>query len=195
MKKSISKAVCGMLVCVALGLTGCGEDEKTIGGSTPQSTSQQTAETAAQAQDDQTEAVAETVTGYYFQSGEVQIAPNMDMAGILAALGESSSYYEAASCAFEGLDKIYTYSGFEIDTYPRGEKDCISSVILKDDTVSTVEGISIGASEESVREAYGEPDEDAEGTLVYLKEDTKLVFVVNGGSVASIEYNSTVLDE
>ena len=118
----------------------------------------------------------------------------MDMAIVAEQLGEPNSYFEAASCAFEGLDKIYTYASFEIETYPQDTADCIKSIVLKDDTVSTVEGVSIGDSEDKVRETYGVPSEESTGRLVYQKEKTNLVFVVNSGVVISIEYASMVLE-
>ena len=42
------------------------------------------------------------------------------------------SYFEAPSCAFDGIDKTYTYAGFELLTYPKDDKDYVSSVVLKD---------------------------------------------------------------
>ncbi|MBO5932032.1 MAG: hypothetical protein J6Q70_07355, partial [Clostridia bacterium] len=55
---------------------------------------------------------------YTFTSGTTKIAIDANVAPILASLGEWRDYAESASCAFEGLDKIYTYAGFEIQTYP-----------------------------------------------------------------------------
>ena len=53
---------------------------------------------------------------YTFTNGTTKIAINADAAPILAALGQWRDYAESASCAFEGLDKVYTYAGFEIQT-------------------------------------------------------------------------------
>ena len=47
---------------------------------------------------------------YAYQSGDVKIAIDADAAPILAALGEWRDYSESASCAFTGLDKVYTYA-------------------------------------------------------------------------------------
>ena len=54
-----------------------------------------------------------------------------------------------------GIDKIYTYNSFELDTYPLDGEDFISSVLFKDDTVTTMEGIGIGDSVEKLTETYG----------------------------------------
>ena len=188
------KKALGMVLCVVTmaGMTACGNDAKVIEGNASSGT--------------QTEIIggAEGTTeilltddanaGWTFQAGDVAITPDMDMSAIADQLGEPKSYFEAASCAFEGRDKIYTYTSFEIETYPQDTADCIKSIVLKDDTVSTVEGVSIGDSEDKVRETYGAPAEESTGKLVYQKEKTNLVFVISSGVVASIEYDSMVME-
>lgn len=62
---------------------------------------------------------------------------NEKAAPILEKLGEPMEYFEAESCAFEGLDKIYTYSGFELHTYEMKGTDYVASVMFLDDSVST----------------------------------------------------------
>ena len=116
-----------------------------------------------------------------------------DFAPVLEKLGEPLSYFEAASCAFEGLDKTYTYSGFQIITYPDGEKDCVSTIVLKDDSVSTAEGVSIGESKERLQEVYGSGSEEG-NMIVYAKGDMKLCFIMQNDEIASIEYRSKVLE-
>lgn len=183
----------GAVLCVLMlaGLTACGEDTKVIESA---GTSQVQTQVIGGA-DGATEIKLEDENGgWAFQTGEAVITPDMDAASIVDLLGEPKSYFEAASCAFEGLDKIYTYTSFEIETYPQGEVDRIKSIVLKDDTVSTAEGISIGDGGEKVREIYGTPTEEDTGKLVYQKDQMKLVFVVNNGAVASIEYDSMVME-
>lgn len=189
LKKVLEIALC---VVMMAGMTACGNDAKVIEGNASSGT--------------QTEIIggAEGTTeifltndanaGWTFQAGDVTLTPDMDMSAIADQLGEPKSYFEAASCAFEGLDKIYTYTSFEIETYPRDTADCIKSIVLKDDTVSTAEGVSIGDSEDKVRETYGAPAEESTGKLVYQKEKTNLVFVISSGVVASIEYDSMVME-
>ena len=125
---------------------------------------------------------------YTFSVGTTQIAINDDAAPILAALGEWRDYAESASCAFVGLDKIYVYSGFEIQTYPVEGKDYIYMIILQDDTVATEKGIRIGNSESSVIEAYGTPDQKTEGALTYNGKGMYLQFLLRDGVVTSIQY-------
>ena len=188
------KKTLGIALCVGMmaGMTACGNDAKVIEGNASSGTQTEIIGGA----EGTTEILLtnDTDAGWTFQAGDVTLTPDMDMSAIADQLGEPKSYFEAASCAFEGLDKIYTYTSFEIETYPQDTADCIKSIVLKDDTVSTVEGVSIGDSEDKVRETYGAPAEESTGKLVYQKEKTNLVFVISSGVVASIEYDSMVME-
>ena len=110
------------------------------------------------------------------------------MAPILAALGQWRDYAESASCAFEGLDKVYTYAGFEIQTYPEGEKDFVYIIVLQDDTVATEKGVRIGATKEAVIAAYGTPDKETDTSLTYNGKGMYLQFILRDGAVTSIQY-------
>ncbi|HJC41096.1 MAG TPA: hypothetical protein H9701_06040 [Candidatus Intestinimonas pullistercoris] len=125
---------------------------------------------------------------YVFQAGGADIAINDNMADVLAALGEAQSYFEAASCAFNGLDKTYTYSGFVITTRPEGEEDFVNSILLTDDSVTTPEGAYIGCTLDEVTAAYGEAEPSESGVLAYTKGDTTLNIILKDDVVASIEY-------
>ena len=188
------KKALGMVLCVVTmaGMTACGNDAKVIEGNASSGT--QTEIIGGAEETTEILLTNDTDAGWTFQTGDVTLTPDMDMSAIADQLGEPKSYFEAASCAFEGLDKIYTYTSFEIETYPQDTADCIKSIVLKDDTVSTVEGVSIGDSEDKVRETYGAPAEESTGKLVYQKEKTNLVFVISSGVVASIEYDSMVME-
>lgn len=191
-------------------LSGCGSNGnerviegnvQTIESENEQSGSVQSAgtdEATSGAQDNsQNEAEQETssVKGYEFIYNGVSVTMDADAAPIIEKLGEPASYFEAASCAFEGLDKMYTYSGFEIDTYPVGDKDYVSSVILKDDSVSTAEGVCIGDSFEKLQQTYDGEGEENAGMRVYVKDGMKLCFIMQGQDIIAIEYRSTVLEE
>lgn len=133
-------------------------------------------------------AAPEEPAAYVFQSGGTEIAINDNMADVLSALGEAQSYFEAASCAFNGLDKTYTYSGFLITTRPEGEEDFVNSILLTDDSVTTPEGAYIGCTLEEVTAAYGEATPSESGVLSYTKGDTTLNMILKDNVVASIEY-------
>lgn len=129
--------------------------------------------------------------GYSFAVSKANghiVAVGDNMADVLKSLGEPVSYYEAASCAFEGMDKIYTYSGFEITTQPGEDgQDYINSVRLTDDSVTTPEGVYIGCSADDVTAAYGEGSR-TENVISYTKGNSAMNFVLEGGKVVSIEY-------
>lgn len=133
--------------------------------------------------------------GYTFIYKDTVIEIDAPADPILQQLGEANAYFEAASCAFNGLDKMYTYGSFELDTYPLEDKDYVSMVLFKDDAIATTEGVSIGDSVEKIAETYGEDSDIENGMIVYKKDGMKLCFIVEDGSVSSIEYQTTVLDE
>lgn len=133
--------------------------------------------------------------GYVFSYKGTTIAVDQDMTDVLKGLGEAMSYFEAPSCAFEGLDKVYTYNGFVIDTYPQGEQDLVSAISLTDDVVTTPEGVYNGCSLADVTAAYGADYTEEGGMVVYKKDGMKLCFIVQDDTVTSIQYLSTVLDE
>ena len=116
---------------------------------------------------------------------EVKI--DADMSEVLSALGEPLSYFEAASCAFEGLDKTYTYAGFTVMTRPDGSKDYVNAIFLTDDSLTTAKGIYIGASADEVIAAYGETAK-TDTLISYTDGNTTLNFILKNGKVVSIEY-------
>ena len=183
------------LAAAMLLLAGCGDSERVIGGDVVNVTTggSQSGESREGQESPQADPAPEEIfKGYVFKVGDVTVEVDGDAAPVIEALGEPASYFEAASCAFEGLDKIYTYNGYEIDTYPAQERDLVAAVILKDDSVSTAEGICIGDSLEKLLEAYGEGVQE-NGMLVYSRDGMKLCFILQEDSVVSIEYRSTAL--
>lgn len=125
---------------------------------------------------------------YTFTYGNTKIAIDADVAPILAALGEWRDYAQGPSCGFPGLEKLYVYGGFEINTYPQGEKDFVYMIRLYDDTVATEEGIRIGSTKEAVIEAYGTPDKQDETLLQYDTNKMFLQFLLSDGIVTTIYY-------
>ena len=95
---------------------------------------------------------------------------NADFAPLLAYLGEPASYFEAESCAFEGLDKTYTYDAVEIVTYP--------------------EGVTIGSTPEDVTAAYGEEYDTIGQQYAYEDGDCLLSVLFQDGKAISVEYTA-----
>ncbi len=135
-------------------------------------------------------AASSSSEGFSFTSGSTKIEVNADASAIVDELGDPDDYFESESCAFEGLDKVYTYPGFHLNTYPVDDKDYVLSVDFMDDTVETDEGISIGSTKDEVTEAYGEPAEETSSSLVYEKGDTEMTIGLDGDSVSSLEISA-----
>jgi len=161
-----------LALALAFSLAACGGEDQGAGDSA--APSQQSGRPAAEA--------------YVFQSGDETVAIDQDMAEVLSALGEPKSCFEAESCAFEGLDKTYTYSGFIITTRPDGDKDYVNSIVLTDDSVTTPEGLYIGSSADEVAAVYGQSDTQSDTLMGYVKGGSVLNFILDGDKVVSIEY-------
>lgn len=146
-------------------------------------------------QDESEEEQTADYKGYAFVYNDVAIEIDAPAGPVLDRLGEANSYFEAPSCAFNGIDKIYTYTSFELDTYPLDGEDFISSVLFKDDSIATAEGIGIGDPVEKLAEAYGEDSIEENGMTVYCKDGMKLCFLIEEDCISSIEYKTTILDE
>lgn len=129
------------------------------------------------------------VNDYSFEYNGVAIHMGEPAVPVVEALGEPLSYFEAASCVFLGLDKIYSYNGFELYTFPKDEADYISSVSLKDDSVSTLKGICLGMKLEKVIEKYGDGYAQELGQYTYTMDKSALSFLIEDGEVTAITYN------
>lgn len=181
----MKKKVIACLLVAAFMLTGCGaSNEKTI------SSQSQTSSAAESTTSESSSADA----GYVFVSNGVSVEVDADFAKFESGLGDPANYFEAPSCAFGDLDKVYTYSGFEIDTYQTDGIDHVSAVIFLDDSVSTPEGLSIGDSSDKVTELYGNATSADDAQMTYEKGGMKLVILLKDGTVSTIEYLSKVLD-
>ena len=192
MKKTMFTMV---LMTAALSMAGCGSGSgagsttaaKTEAVETTAAESSQAAETTAEASESAKEA---EITGFTFVAGDTVSAMNADAAPILEGLGEWENYAETTSCAFKGLDKTYSYPGFDLYTYPLNGKDNVNSVYFVDDTVSTPEGIHIGSTKEEMEAAYGTDYEEEFGAYTYTKDQSRLQFLVTDGVIDSVEYTA-----
>lgn len=193
MKKKILMVLTGTLL--GMMLTACGGNEaKTIGGDVNTTVTDNNKEEEVVAVDD-SEGADASYKGYVFEYNDLVIEIDANAKSYVDSLGEPNSYFEASSCAFEGLDKMYTYSSFELDTYPTNDEDFVSAIIFKDDSITTKEGIRIGSSKDDVISAYGDDFTEDVGEITYEKDDMRLKFVIADDQVASIEYSTKVLDQ
>ena len=184
MKKKLAVLLIGIFACITI--VGC--EEKTISGDVSNKEQVETKKTNDKNGDD-----AEATDGYVFKSGDVSIAIGAESDALIQALGEPISTYESPSCAFGDLDVYYTYAGFEVDTYQMNGVNYISNIILKDDSVTTPEGLYIGMSADEIEKAIGAPDSKDGGNYVYSGSNMKLVIFVSGDKIDAIEYQNTIV--
>lgn len=203
LKKRINATITLTITLGMVFVSGCGNSEKVIEGEVQniviesENAQPEKTERAAESTPVEKEDAGHTGTsskGYVFTYQGTAVEIDADAASVIEELGEPVTYFEAPSCAFEGLDKIYTYNGFELDTYPNAGIDCISAIIFKDDSVTTAEGIGIGDMIEKLEQAYGSESTREDGMLVYSKDDMELCFILRENEIISIEYRSTVLE-
>ncbi len=160
---------------MAFALTACGGSDKAADGTTAAPAAQEGTQTGS---------------GYSFKSGSTTIAMNVPAADILSALGEPSDKYEAESCAFQGMDRTYTYPGYTVDTYENNGVETILHVTFQDDTVSTPEGLAIGQNVDKAKELYGDAGEDNGSSITYTKDGTKLIVFYENGTISQIQYEA-----
>ena len=110
-----------LVLMFALVMTGCGKekaDDSENNSTVVENQNNQENQGSESKNDEKTDTNKVTEPkGYVFEYNGVKIGMDMEAAPIISALGEADSYFEAPSCAFECLDKTYSYGSFEIDTY------------------------------------------------------------------------------
>jgi len=179
MKKILLTA---LLLAAILNLSACGS--KTEKSAAP---AEAPSAAPAAAEPGKTADTAPEEDSWYFEKDGVKVFMNVPAEPVIQALGEYRNSYEAPSCAFDGMDVVYTYPGYEILSYEQEGEAAISGVVLRDDTVETAEGISIGSDAAAVEEVYGKLEEGATNLRV-TKGNCELLIILTEGSVSSIQY-------
>ena len=104
-------------------------------------------------------------------------------------LGEPAAYFEAASCAIQGLDKDYTYGSILVKTEDDGKTERIVGLTILDDGAATNMGVTIGDSRDKVVGVHGAPSSESETALTYSAGEGVIAkFLLRDGSVTSIVY-------
>ena len=127
--------------------------------------------------------------GYIFSIKNTEFIIGEDPTDKIEKLGEASDSFSAPSCARQGEDKIYTYSGF-ILTANSESKDgplSLTSILLTDDSVQTKEGLYIGKTRKDAEKLYGKKKKK-EKEYIYKKGRMELSIIFEGDKVISIEY-------
>lgn len=184
--------VIAAIAAVALMTAACSSDkEQAAGGNNDTNTTTTAAaaggagETRAPAADDSSYTAGST---FVFPAKGQKISVNMPLSLFIDSLGDPDDYFESESCAFQGLDKTYTYKDFVIYTYPQSEKDYVASIALKSDAVTTAEGAYIGMTADEVKALYQAPSDESDKAIVYTDGDAVLSFMLDGDQVSSITY-------
>ncbi len=160
------------LMVLCMGLTACGSNNETS-NNTPGTQDEQTAS-----------------NGYVFSTDGVDIAIDGNIEDITSKLGEpKGGYYEAKSCAFDGMDKFWYYDSFTLQGYQKDNVDLVYSVTFMDDTVKTKEGVKIGDSKDKMISAYGSSYKEENGKFIYESGNMMLSFAIQDDAISSIVYS------
>jgi len=176
--------VIAIFCLVIILLAGCGNEQAQNGG-----------ESVSKPGSFSAEDIALNINGKTFRCGE-------DVRPLLAELGDGYSYSEAISCAYDGMDKTYSYDNFDVYTYPDGDIDRVSEITAYSGDVSTAKGLKVGDTVERMEELYGKGYSEEGITLVYEippkqenAEGASLYVTVEDGVIQSIAITAEILME
>jgi len=173
-----------ILMSVSILLAGCGSNSGNVNPSPAEP-----AETTPVGQE--TKPAAEEKSKYYFDYNGTAIYMNADAKPVLDALGEPMEFFESPSCAIQGMDRTYSYNGFDLYTREdeNDENEYIVSVVFMSDVVETKEGITIGSKLEDVISKYGDNYTKEGERYTYTDTNTNLSFVFENSEVVEVSYN------
>ena len=135
-------------------------------------------------------AAGQTESVYFLKDGDKEIYLGEEFSK--EKLGQEVSYSEVASCAFEGVDKTYTYENYEITTYPENGVDTIYTIYFLNEEMETTEGVKITDSFDRMVEIYGNDYSVLGNQYTYTKGRTNLEFIVEENTITSIQYSYTL---
>ena len=114
------------------------------------------------------------------------VALDGDAKKVVAKIGEPVSKQSTGNCGGLGETVRYDYSSFImiVVEYESGAR--VDQIEIKNDLVATTGGVTIGSSETTVKNTYGEPNETKNSTLVY-KNGSKVMYVgIEDGYVSTL---------
>jgi hypothetical protein len=131
--------------------------------------------------------------GFALVFNDFLIEMDLDMSYVLSALGEPLNIFEAPSCAFDGIDRIFLYPGIQIHTYPVNDHDFVHTISIRNDSIRTTEGsIYLGLNRQSMLDAYGDDYEHEAGMYTYKRGSTILEFFIEDDIIVGITYGLIV---
>ena len=175
-----------LIMVVMILFAGCGSGSENVNPSPSPTTS-----AAANPDNNETKPATEEKSKYYFEYNGTAIYMNDVAKPVLDVWEEPMHYFESPSCAFQGIDRVYTYNGFELYTYTDGddETEYIFSVVFMNDSVETNEGITIGSKLEDVISKYGDDFTQEGKKYTYTDSNTTLSFVLENDEEVEVSYN------
>jgi hypothetical protein len=111
------------------------------------------------------------------------LTPGMDYTN--PTVKDWSKFEEMDSCLYIGKDRIYTYDGAVVYTYPDDGNDYILEIELTGSS-KTGRGIGIGSTMDDVVAQYGETYEEKGLTVVYTVDLYQLILTMVNDKVEMI---------
>lgn len=121
-----------------------------------------------------------------YKGTKIELGAKAD--SIISALGEAKSVKELGDCGGLGAQVKYTYSDIELYTLKSADGETVDGISFTSDLVSTSKGIFIGDSSDKVTEAYGQPTEQSDSSMIYTEGNMSLKFKLDGGVVSAVDY-------
>lgn len=128
--------------------------------------------------------------GYGFTYKGVTVYMDSKADKLLKKAGKPKKKTESKSCAYDGMDRTYTYQDLVIKTYSNSAKgaEYINSIELLTSKVKTKEGIKVGSAKNAMIKAYGNGKSQF-GVYTYTKGKCKLMIELDSrNKVSKITY-------
>jgi len=189
------KMICTALL-LALVFTACGEDSTPVQDVGAFPTQDATNEAPTQTQESPQTPGTSDVTPievvpdavFSFSMNGAVIHMDMEISQVTAMLGEPNAVFEQPSCAFDGIDRVFSFPGVQFHTYPVGDLDFLHTINIRDDSVATENGIFLGSSLSDVISAYGNNYAHEFGMFTFTRGLTRLSFFIENDMVVGILY-------
>lgn len=118
---------------------------------------------------------------------DVEITPGKEFSA--DRIKEEANLSEIPSCAFNGVDKVYTYENFEIIVASVDGKDTVYSVYFDNDAMETTEGVKVTDTKDKMIEKYGNNYKQELGNkYIYTNNNVELSFIIESDIITAIEY-------
>lgn len=130
--------------------------------------------------------------GFMISVEGIDLYTDISLVESVELISEDYSYFEATSCAHDGIDKIYTYRDYVATFYEVNGEDLLFSVVLKNDLIETKDGVYIGMDYDSVVSIYGDDFTSTENAITFIKGDSLLYFIFSDDVVTSIELSKVI---